>query len=177
MSERVREDEDQQPPSEEASYLLDECRMVLPGIQALFGFQLVAVFNQTFWERLSSSERTLHLVAIALIAVAVALVMTPAAYHRQTERDSVSHAFIRIASRLLLLSMWPLLLGICLDFYLIANLILQDTLVSLVLAALLLGVFLALWFLLPRIAVLRHMAQRASSFNETRDRRRRTRAS
>ena len=73
--------------------------------------------------------------------------------------------------------MWPLLLGICLDFYLIANLILQDTLVSLVLAALLLGVFLALWFLLPRIVVLRHMAQRASSFHETRDRRRRTRAS
>ena len=52
MSERVRENEDQQPPSEEASYLLDECRMVLPGIQALFGFQLVAVFNRTFWERL-----------------------------------------------------------------------------------------------------------------------------
>ena len=35
------------------SHLLEECRMVLPGIQALFGFQLVAVFNQAFWEKLS----------------------------------------------------------------------------------------------------------------------------
>jgi len=30
------------------SHLLEECRMVLPGIQALFGFQLIAVFNQPF---------------------------------------------------------------------------------------------------------------------------------
>jgi len=28
-----------------AEYLIEECRMVLPGIQALFGFQLIAVFN------------------------------------------------------------------------------------------------------------------------------------
>ena len=34
--------------SEAAKYLLDECRMVLPGIQALFGFQLIAVFNSAF---------------------------------------------------------------------------------------------------------------------------------
>ena len=27
---------------------LEEARMVLPGIQALFGFQLIAVFNQRF---------------------------------------------------------------------------------------------------------------------------------
>jgi hypothetical protein len=45
--------------SKAAEYLLDECRMVLPGIQALFGFQLIAVFNTGFDERLTSSERQL----------------------------------------------------------------------------------------------------------------------
>ena len=35
--------------------------MVLPGIQALFGFQLMAVFSPGFWERLDSSEQRLHL--------------------------------------------------------------------------------------------------------------------
>ena len=31
--------------NEEATHIFEECRMVLPGIQALFGFQLVAVFD------------------------------------------------------------------------------------------------------------------------------------
>jgi hypothetical protein len=43
--------------AEAATYLLDECRMVLPGIQALFGFQLIAVFNQRFEQDLSAFER------------------------------------------------------------------------------------------------------------------------
>jgi arginine exporter protein ArgO len=27
-------------------FILEECRMVIPGVQALFGFQLIAAFNQ-----------------------------------------------------------------------------------------------------------------------------------
>lgn len=65
------------------SHLLEECRMVLPGIQALFGFQLIAVFNQPFWDRLDPSHRSLHFTAIFLVVISMALVMTPAAYHRQ----------------------------------------------------------------------------------------------
>ena len=33
---------------DQARNVLEEARMVLPGIQALFGFQLIAVFNQRF---------------------------------------------------------------------------------------------------------------------------------
>ena len=43
-----------------ASHLLEECRMVLPGIQALFGFQLIAVSNQGFSEKLSALQERLH---------------------------------------------------------------------------------------------------------------------
>jgi hypothetical protein len=56
-------------------------------VQALFGFQLIALFNSTFRERLTSSEQLIHLVAIGLVAMAVALVMAPAAYHRQTNLE------------------------------------------------------------------------------------------
>ena len=55
--------------SQAAEYLLEECRMVLPGIQALFGFQLIAVFNAGFHERLSQGLQRLHLLAIALVAL------------------------------------------------------------------------------------------------------------
>src|SRR5262245_59041588 len=93
-----------------AAHILEECRMVLPGIQALFGFQLIAVFNEGFAEKLSGAEQYVHLGAIILIVVAVALVMAPAALHRFTSQREVSERFIWLSSRLLLLSMLPLAL-------------------------------------------------------------------
>jgi len=73
------------PLSKAAQFLLEECRMVLPGMQALFGFQLIAVFSQTFDQKLSAMNQVLHLIALALVAIAIGLVMTPAALHRKTE--------------------------------------------------------------------------------------------
>jgi len=142
---------EREPLSEVASHLLEECRMVLPGIQALFGFQLIAVFNARFWDGLTQAHRTLHLAATALVAVSVALVMTPAAYHRQVLQESISRRFITIASRCLLLSMFPLLIGIALDLYLIADLILDSPAGALTLALALSIVYMALWFGLPRV--------------------------
>src|SRR5882762_8175592 len=103
----TREQTEELSLSKAAQYLLEECRMVLPGIQALFGFQLIAVFNLSFAQRLSSLEQRLHLFAITLTAVAIAFVMAPAAYHRQTGPREVSEAFIQLSTRLLLWSMWP----------------------------------------------------------------------
>ena len=132
-----------------ANHLLEECRMVLPGIQALFGFQLIAVFSNGF-DALQSDGKALHLVATALVAIAVALIMTPAALHRQTTPQRITAGFIAVSSRLLLLSMFPLAIGICIDFYLIARLI-AGAAIALPLAAALFLLFMALWYALPRI--------------------------
>jgi uncharacterized membrane protein len=132
-----------------ATHLLEECRMVLPGIQALFGFQLIAVFNQSFWDKLSEAHRFIHFIALAVIAVAIALVMTPAAYHRLTQLDTISRRFIIVSARLLLVSMFPLLLGISLDFYIIADLILQNDPLSVTVALSLFVLYVTLWFVLP----------------------------
>jgi hypothetical protein len=140
-----------EPLSEVASHLLEECRMVLPGIQALFGFQLMAVFNAKFWE-ITASHRVIHLFASALVAIAVALVMTPAAYHRLALQNAVSQPFIDLSSRLLLCSMFPLLLGTCLDFYLIATMILGNEWWGLGLCLTLMCIFMGLWFGLPYFA-------------------------
>ncbi len=147
------------PLSQAARFLLEECRMVLPGIQALFGFQLIAVFNQTFDDKLGPAEQCLHFAALALSAVAIALVMTPAAYHRQTGSEQVTETFIRISSRVLLWSMLPLAVSICLDFYLIARIVLQNLLAA-VLTAVLVGVFVLLWLVLPRARVLQRLLGR-----------------
>ena len=138
------------PLSEAVTHLLEECRMVLPGIQALFGFQLIVVFNPAFSEKLSLTERGFHLTAIGLIVVSIAMVMAPAAYHRQRDPESVSEGFIIIATRLLLYSMFPLMLALGLEFFLIARLITNNVWLSLLLALALVSIFSTLWFLLPR---------------------------
>ncbi|MFL6622172.1 MAG: DUF6328 family protein [Sulfurifustaceae bacterium] len=135
--------------SDAAEYLLQECRTVLPGIQALFGFQLVSVFNDGFSKNLTGDEQYLHLLAIAVIAVATAIIMTPAAYHRQAGARQVTERFIRVSSRLLLWSMPFLAVGVCLDFYLIARIIAGNPLATAVALALF-AAFAALWFVLPR---------------------------
>jgi DMSO reductase anchor subunit len=135
--------------AEAVTHLLEECRMVLPGIQALFGFQLIAVFNSRFAEDLSPNEQILHLAAIGFVALAVAFVMTPASYHRLTGAKKVSEDFLKLATRMLLTSMCFLLIGICLDFYLISQLIIENRVISAILSSILFIVSMALWFVLP----------------------------
>ena len=68
--------EKEKPPlSKAVEFVLAECRMVLPGIQALLGFQLIVVFNPGFDQKLTAFDQRLHLLAIGLIAVAVAIIM------------------------------------------------------------------------------------------------------
>jgi hypothetical protein len=138
--------------SEAVTHLLEECRMVLPGLQALFGFQLIAVFNSAFEQKLTEMEQVLHLTALGLVAIAVAFVMAPAAYHRQTRPRQSSDYFLVLGGRMLLVSMIPLMAAIALDFYLIARIILATRWLSALLAVSLAGLFIGLWFVLPRAA-------------------------
>lgn len=131
-----------------ADHLIEECRMVLPGVQALFGFQLVAVFSERFERALSASEQMLHLGSIALVMVAIALIMTPAAYHRLTAPDRVTAHFIRLSTRLLMVGMPVLLAALAIDAYLVARLI-GGASVAAIAATLLSVLFAGLWFGLP----------------------------
>jgi hypothetical protein len=133
---------------EETKTTIEEARMVLPGIQALFGFQLIAVFNTRFHD-FTSLEQTLHLVALLFIASAIALIMTPAAYHRIAERGTVSRRFVDLASRFLELALMPLMLGISLDLFLLGRLILNNVGLSAGIASTMFLVFFGLWYVFP----------------------------
>jgi hypothetical protein len=150
ISVMTEEESEELPLSKAALYLLEECRMVLPGIQALFGFQLIAVFSNTFSQSLSIVEQRMHLSALGLVAIAAALVMTPASIHRHIGPREVTDRFITISTRLLVIAMYPLAVGISTDFYLIARVILQSTQIALILALLLFAICSFFWFVLPR---------------------------
>jgi uncharacterized protein DUF6328 len=136
--------------SDAISHLLEECRMVLPGIQALFGFQWVAFFNQRFAD-LSQANQTLHLGATAIVAVSAALLMTPAAYHRTARGRAISEYFISLSTRLILAGMFFLSFGVALDFFVISSFVVQSLAVCFGFAVLIWLVLISLWFIYPVI--------------------------
>ena len=138
------------PLSKAAEYLLDECRMVLPGIQALFGFQLIAVFNQGFGEKLSHADQMVHLVALVLTVLATVLVMTPAALQRHAEPREVSERFVWLAANLLLAAMYPLAVAVALDVYVVVGIVTESDTVGAVIGLVVLVAFLVFWTFVPR---------------------------
>jgi hypothetical protein len=145
-----RADREELSLNDAASHLLEECRTVIPGMQALFGFQLIAVFNQSFATRLSPGEQAAHIIAIALVAASIAMLMAPAVLHRHTEPMAVSRRFLEVSSRLLMWSMVPLVAGMGIDIYLVARLGFGSQPSAMILTAIVLAVFVLLWVVLPQ---------------------------
>lgn len=136
---------------DQANRIEQEARMVLPGIQALFGFQLVAVFNDRFANALTDQQQVLHWLALAFTAIATMLTMAPVAFHRQAEQKIISERFVKYATLWLTISLVPLMLGFCIDFYLIGIVISKNENLSLLFSLILLGGFFGLWFVFPLI--------------------------
>jgi hypothetical protein len=142
-----------QPPEhntlkEQMRNIIEEARMILPGIQALFGFQTVAIFNQRF-DDLPAIVQGVHLLALAMVVTAIGLVMTPAAWHRMVEPHQVSMRTVQLSSRLICAALPPLALGLALDMYVVLYLVTASHPGSAAGAAAVLGLLLALWFVLP----------------------------
>ena len=135
---------------QEATHVTDEARMILPGVQAIMGFQLIAVFNQRF-DSLGRFEQDLHLAAFFLVTLAMGLIMAPAAYHRQIERGSVTRRFVDLASALLTLSLLPLLVGVACDAFILLRLVGGTATNDLCGAGGVVAVLGGLWFVLPRL--------------------------
>lgn len=131
------------------SHLLEEARMVLPGIQALLGFQLVAVFNQSFKDNLNPLEQYTHLAAICCSMISICLLMTPASLHRLTQPDNISKEFARFSSKLLAVALVPLCLSFSMDFFVVSRLITENYELAYILTFLVLNLFLYFWFIMP----------------------------
>jgi hypothetical protein len=149
------------PVSEERIYkraeaAIEEARMVLPGIQALFGFQLIAGFNQGFGN-LAITEQYLHYVSLVLVTLAIAIIMTPAAYHRIVEQGSVSLFFVRLTSWLIAAAMVPLMIALGLEVYVVGVVILKARAISAGVAGLVEVLLAALWFGFPFTMRRRHL--------------------
>jgi len=127
---------------------LDEARMVLPGIQAVFGFQLIAVFNERF-AQLPEMLRIAHFASLSLVVVAVALIMTPAAYDRLAEPDVVTRRFLANTATLLTTAMGVFGCAIATEMFVVATMVTQSSTLGIAASLAALALFGSLWFLFP----------------------------
>jgi hypothetical protein len=125
--------------------VLIECRVVLPGAQALLGFQLIIMWMTAFYQ-IPQIWKLLHLASLVAVAFSTILLITPAAYHRIVEQGEDSEMLHHITARLLLGAMVFLALGMCGDFYVVCRMTSLSMVASTTLSLLLLGFFYGAWF-------------------------------
>lgn len=125
--------------------VLIECRVVLPGAQALLGFQLIIMWMTAFY-KIPQAWKLLHLASLTAVAVSTILLITPAAYHRIVNEGEDSEMLHHITARLLLGAMAFLALGICGDFYVVCRITAIGAAASAILSLLLLIFFYGSWF-------------------------------
>jgi hypothetical protein len=128
--------------------VLTEARVIIPGNQALLGFQF-AIILQTGFRELGMWLKWIHLASLSLIALSTILLLAPAAYHRIVEQGEETEHFYRV-SHVMVLYFLPLLAaGICGDFVFVVYKLTEMRSTSLVAAGLMLSVFGGLWFGYP----------------------------
>ncbi len=133
------------PLHEKIEQVMTEGRIVLPGVQAILGFQLAAFLMNGF-EPLPHELKMLHLASLGFVAVSVILLMTPPAYHRIVEHGEDSEHLLRFSSRMLLAAMAFLAPGLSGDFYLVVDRATHSPPTALACAVAALALFYGLWF-------------------------------
>ena len=100
--------------------LLNELRVVLPGIQVLFAFLLVVPFNQAF-QNVSEIDRYVYFAALLATAAASVLFIAPSSYHRIQFRRSDKERLIHTSNRLAIAGSLLLGLAISLTVFLVGD--------------------------------------------------------
>jgi hypothetical protein len=78
--------------------LLNELRVVMPGVQVLFGFLLTVPFQQRFAE-VTPFQKDVYFVTLLVTAASAAFLMGPSAFHRLTFRHGQKPYLIHLGTR------------------------------------------------------------------------------
>jgi hypothetical protein len=127
--------------------LLNELRVVLPGVQVLFAFMLTVPFANG-WKKVTPFQKDVFFVAFIATAVSSALLIAPSSYHRLRWRVEDKGRIVRISNRLTIAGVLALLVSIAAVVLLVADYIFSRTLAIATTAAIT-AVFAGLWYGLP----------------------------
>jgi hypothetical protein len=146
----MKETEKPTPLSTKVDQLLTEARVIIPGAQALLGFQFAVTLTHAF-EQLPAFAKLAHVVALFCVAIAVIILMAPAALHRLSFGGEDSPEFVKVGSAFVIAAPAPLALGIAFDTYVASSRALDSNLGALMVAGLTLLVLFSLWYAYPLV--------------------------
>jgi Kef-type K+ transport system membrane component KefB len=133
----------------ELGELLQELRVVLPGVQVLLAFLLTAPFQQRF-AALPGSMRNAFFASIACATLATAFLIAPSAHHRLRWRAGEKERLVRVGNQMAIVGTVFLAAAIVLALYVVTDVLFTtDLAVMTGIAALI--VFGALWYVVPMI--------------------------
>jgi hypothetical protein len=127
--------------------LLQELRVVLPGVQVLLAFLLTAPFQQRF-AQLPDSLRNAFFASIVCATLATVLLIAPSAHHRLRWRAGEKERLLRIGNQMALWGTVFLAAAIVLALYVVTNVLFTSEL-ALATAIVAVVVFGVIWYALP----------------------------
>jgi hypothetical protein len=110
--------EGQTPLHSKIEQMLTEGRVILPGVQALLGFQFVVMLTKGFGE-LPPVAREVHLAALLSLTLTIILLIAPAAIHRLTFNGNDDQRMHQAGSRLMTVALLPLAFGLSCDIWVV----------------------------------------------------------
>ena len=127
--------------------LLNELRVVLPGVQVLFAFLLAVPFANG-WTRVTELQRDVFFVAFLATAAASILLIAPSSFHRLRWREGVKEQMLRTSNRLAIAGTVFLALGMTAVVFLIGDILFAGAWAALS-AAVAVGAVAWFWYGLP----------------------------
>jgi hypothetical protein len=131
--------------------VLTEARVIIPGAQALFGFQFIAMLTAGF-DRLPQAAKIVHAIALGLVAINVVLLMTPAALHRLCFNGEDSEQFLRAVSALVVAAPLFLAAGLSAESYVVLGKVTDNEVAAAGYAAVSFALLVGFWYAVPLIA-------------------------
>jgi hypothetical protein len=144
----VQDEQKPTPLSTKIDQMLTEARVVLPGAQALLGFQLTVTLTHAF-QQLPPSAKHAHAIALCCVGLAIVLLMTPAALHRIGFRGEESRSFLSLGSAFVMTAPLPLAIGIATDIYVAIGKAVESQKVGTAAGVAAICVLLMLWYVQP----------------------------
>ena len=133
--------------------LLNELRVVLPGIQVMFAFLLVVPFSQG-WAQVTDLQRNVYFLSFLSTAVATAFLIAPTTYHRLRWRAKDKERMLETSNRYAIAGTAFLALAMSGVVFFITDFI-DDTALTMCTTAAAAGLFTFLWFGVPLIRAAR----------------------
>ena len=150
----MSEETEQERRNRRLDQLLQETRVIMPGVQVLFAFLLAVAFQNRF-DDTTPFQRHVFLATILCVAASTACFIAPAAWHRILFMEGEKEHLIQVSNRFVIAGVGFLAIAMTLALLLVCDFVFSGSTAAIV-AGISLAVFAWVWFGAPLLHRARH---------------------